>query len=488
MEMQGSSAASSSGNTVLLASGSASTSVDDNKDAALKPWRLKDQRISRAGRNDSRSRAGRLQVDPRVGKPRVRADLANRDRSKDRSNKKRPNDGAAAPAQDAPVQVAEEASFTRALNLRRFTEVQDLPPQVAATVANEQELRLRIVAVEHSSNVESTFVTNALALVRGTRGTQPSANHTTVLDPTADEAVDRFVESEQMVVEAPQVEHAVLSLLELHTAQDLQLVSQTNGLSLNEFGDDASHNLQREVAPLHQPAAVFSAAAVAVSAPVEEDTIPPVEEGTTSIFPPESYRTPNKPIVQSKQPPPPPSPRRLGASHFMISSEEGTLPSVMSTLRRAHPQPYVLLYDQKGSEGRRSVICLCDSGAASFNIMAEHVYLEARKRNPARFDMYHAYERPLPVSGIEASRKEVCIVGRTNQKLYCPITERQLCFPTVILQNASTGNAEVIFGNRQGASNAWGTIADLGNMEYTIRQVGDGSPETLVLQRGDSRK
>ena len=38
----------------------------------------------------------------------------------------------------------------------------------------------------------------------------------------------------------------------------------------------------------------------------------------------------------------------------------------------------------------------------------------------------------------------------------------------------------MIFGNRQGASNAWGTIADLGNMEYTIRQVGDGSPEPSV--------
>ena len=71
--------------------------------------------------------------------------------------------------------------------------------------------------------------------------------------------------------------------------------------------------------------------------------------------------------------------------------------------------------------------------------MAERVYLEARKRNPARFDTYHAYERPLPVSGIEASRKEVCIVGRTNQRRYCSITERQLCFPTVVLQNASTG-------------------------------------------------
>ena len=139
-----------------LASGSASASADDKKDAALKPWRLKDQRIHREGRTDSRSRAGRQQqADPRIGKPRVRTDLANRDRSKDRSNKKRPNDSAAAPAQDAPAQAAEEASLTRALNLRRFAEVQELPLQVAATVANAQELRLRIVAVEHSSNVEA---------------------------------------------------------------------------------------------------------------------------------------------------------------------------------------------------------------------------------------------------------------------------------------------------------------------------------------------
>ena len=457
MEMHGSSVASSSDSMVLLTSGSASTN------AALKPWRLKDQRVSRAGRVDAsttRSRAGRQQVDPRVGKPR------DRNRSKDRPNKKRPNDNVAVPVQDAPVQDVEEA-HTRALNLRRFTDVQELPLQAEATDVNEHEIRLRMVAVEDDSNVESSFVTSAIALARDIRGAQPSVNRTTVLDPTADDAVDRFVESEQMVVETPQVEQAVPSLLELHTAQDLQLVSQTNGLSLNDSGDEAARSLQREVVLSHQPATVV------VSASGEEDTIP--------MFPPESYRTPNKPIVQSKQPPPPPSPRRLGASLFMISSEEATLPSVMSMLRRAHPQPYVLLYDQKSSEGRRSVICLCDSGAASFNIMAERVYLEARKRNPARFDAYHPYERPLPVSGIEASRKEVCIVGRTNQKLYCPITERQLCFPTVILQNASTGDAEVIFGNRQGASNAWGTITDLGNMEYTIRQVGDGSPEPLVL-------
>ena len=201
MEMQGSSAASSSGSTVSLASGSASASVDDNKDASLKPLRLKDQRINRVGRTDSRSRAGRQQVDHRIGgKPRVRTDLANRDRSKDRSNKTRPNDSAAAPAQDAPVQAVEEASLTRALNLRRFAELQELPLQVAATVANEQELRLRIVAVEHSSNVESSFVTSALVLARDIRGALPSAAHATIFDPTAEDAVGRFVESEQMVV------------------------------------------------------------------------------------------------------------------------------------------------------------------------------------------------------------------------------------------------------------------------------------------------
>ena len=46
MEMHGSSAASSSDSMVLLTSGSVSTN------AALKPWRLKDQRVSRAGRVD----------------------------------------------------------------------------------------------------------------------------------------------------------------------------------------------------------------------------------------------------------------------------------------------------------------------------------------------------------------------------------------------------------------------------------------------------
>ena len=130
------------------------------------------------------------------------------------------------------------------------------------------------------------------------------------------------------------MEHTVLSLLELHLAQDMQLVSQANGLSLNDSGDDLSRTLQRESAPFHQPVAVLSAAAVAVSAPVEGDT--------SLVFPPESYRTPNKPIVRSKQPPPPQSPRRLGASLFIISAEEETLPSAMCHVYAAKGTPTAL--------------------------------------------------------------------------------------------------------------------------------------------------
>ena len=77
-----------------------------------------------------------------------------------------------------------------------------LLPQSTGT--NGQELRLRLVAVEHGSSVESSFVVNALALKRDIRGKLPSPARTTALDPTADDAVGRFVESEQMVVEAPQ--------------------------------------------------------------------------------------------------------------------------------------------------------------------------------------------------------------------------------------------------------------------------------------------
>ena len=134
MEMQGKSAAPSFGNTASLASSSASASTDGNQGDTLKAWRFKDQRVTRAGRQQDRS----TRKDPRVGKPRAQPDQINRDQS-DRSNKKRLNDSASAPAQDAPAQVAEEVPPTRALNLRRFAEVQELPLQADLTVTNEQE-------------------------------------------------------------------------------------------------------------------------------------------------------------------------------------------------------------------------------------------------------------------------------------------------------------------------------------------------------------
>ena len=94
-QMQERSAASSSGNTASLASSSTSASTDGNQGATLKAWWFKDQRVTRAGRQQKRK-------DPRVGKPRARPGQINRDQS-NRSNKKRPNDSASAPAQDAPA-------------------------------------------------------------------------------------------------------------------------------------------------------------------------------------------------------------------------------------------------------------------------------------------------------------------------------------------------------------------------------------------------
>ena len=51
--------------------------------------------------------------------------------------------------------------------------------------------------------------------------------------------------------------------------------------------------------------------------------------------------------------------------------------------KQAHPQPYVLL--QATRRGAR-VICLCDSGAASFNLMSEAAYSLAAQTDPTRFD------------------------------------------------------------------------------------------------------
>ena len=128
-----------------MASSSVSASADGNQDAARMPWRLKDRRITRAGRQQTNDRIRpdrwKTRSDSRVGKPRIRTYQVNRDRF----NKKRPK--ASAPAS---AQVAAEVPLTRASNLRRFAEVQELPLQVISTVANEQELRLRLVAVESS--------------------------------------------------------------------------------------------------------------------------------------------------------------------------------------------------------------------------------------------------------------------------------------------------------------------------------------------------
>ena len=66
--------------------------------------------------------------------------------------------------------------------------------------------------------------------------------------------------------------------------------------------------------------------------------------------------------------------------------------------KQAHPQPYVLL--QATRRGAR-VICLCDSGAASFNLMSEAAYLLAAQSDPARFDSFTYRLRPLQVGGIE---------------------------------------------------------------------------------------
>ena len=148
MEMQGKSEAPSSGNTASLASSSTSASTDGNQGATLKAWRFNDQRVTRTVRQQKRK-------DPWVGKPRARPDQINRDQS-NRSNKKRPNRSASAPAQDAPAKVVEEIPHTRALNLRRFAEVQKLPLQADLTVANEQEQVSVVIVYVHTLRVRDS--------------------------------------------------------------------------------------------------------------------------------------------------------------------------------------------------------------------------------------------------------------------------------------------------------------------------------------------
>ena len=113
--------------------------------------------------------------------------------------------------------------------------------------------------------------------------------------------------------------------------------------------------------------------------------------------------------------------------------------------RKAHPQPYVLL--QATLRGAR-VLCLCDSGAASFNLISEAAYQPAAQSDPTRFDSLTYQLHPLQVGGIEEGRSAVQIVGQVMQTLFDPKTGRPIRFITAIMRNACTGDAEVIFGNR----------------------------------------
>ena len=85
--------------------------------------------------------------------------------------------------------------------------------------------------------------------------------------------------------------------------------------------------------------------------------------------------------------------------------------------RQAHPQLYILL---KATRRGTRVICLCDSGAASFNLMSEVAYLSAAQSDPTRFGSLTYRLHPLQVGGIEEGRPAVPIVGQVMQALYAP--------------------------------------------------------------------
>ena len=146
--------------------------------------------------------------------------------------------------------------------------------------------------------------------------------------------------------------------------------------------------------------------------------------------------------------------------------------------KQAHPQPYVLL--QATRRGAR-VICLCDSGAASFNLMSEAAYSLAAQTDPTRFDSLTYRLHPLQVGGIEEGRSAVQIVGQVMQTLYDPKTGRPIRFITAIMRNACTGDADVIFGNRQFASDRWGALIDFEHLVFTISHLEDGYNWPLVL-------
>ena len=147
------------------------------------------------------------------------------------------------------------------------------------------------------------------------------------------------------------------------------------------------------------------------------------------------------------------------ATRDIPQGQMGLAASLFKQERQAHPQPYVLL-QAICREAR--VICLCDSGAASFNLMLEAAYLLAAQSDPTRFDSPTYRLHPLQVGGIEEGRSAVQIVGQVMQTLYDPRTGRPIRFITAIMRNACTGDAEVIFGNRQLASDRWSALIDFG--------------------------
>ena len=83
--------------------------------------------------------------------------------------------------------------------------------------------------------------------------------------------------------------------------------------------------------------------------------------------------------------------------------------------------------------------------------------------------------------GIEEGRSAVQIVGQVMQTLFDPKTGRPIRFIAAIMRNACTGDAEVIFGNRQLASERWGTLIDFEYLVFTITHLEHGCNWPLVL-------
>ena len=113
--------------------------------------------------------------------------------------------------------------------------------------------------------------------------------------------------------------------------------------------------------------------------------------------------------------------------------------------------------------------------------MSEAAYLLAAQSDPARFDSLAYRLHPLQVGGIEEGRSAVQIVGQVMQTLYDPKTGRPVRFITAIIRNACTGDTDMIFGNRQFASDRWGALIDFEHLAFTISHLEDGFSWPLVL-------